>query len=101
MKLQFTKATQAVVPYLEKTEMDALLNAADCSTAQGRRDYTLLLFLYNSGARASEAVQPTIADIDLAQPAVRLLGKVCHSYYISFRRSDGTSACRRRPASFG
>jgi len=74
-RIPFKKATQAVVPYLEKAEIDALLSAPERSTAQGRRDYALLLFLYNSGARASEAAQLTIADIDLAQPAVRLLGK--------------------------
>jgi len=74
-RIPFKKATQAVVPYLEKPEMDALLNAPDRNTKQGRRDYALLLFLYNSGARASEAAQLTIVDIDLAQPAVRLLGK--------------------------
>ena len=34
--------------------MDALLAAPDRNTVLGRRDYTLLLFLYNSGARASE-----------------------------------------------
>lgn len=74
-RIPFKKTTQAAVPYLEKPEMDALLNAPDRNTRQGRRDYALLLFLYNSGARASEAVQLTITDVDLAQPAVRLLGK--------------------------
>lgn len=73
--IPFKKTTQTVVPYLEKVEMDALLNAPDRNTKQGRRDYALLLFLYNSGARASEAAQLTIADTDLVQPAVRLLGK--------------------------
>ena len=41
----------------------------------------MLLFLFNSGSRASEAAQLSIADIDLVQPAVRLLGKgnkICH-----------------------
>ena len=66
-RIPLKKATQAVVPYLEKAELDALLNAPDRNTQQGRRDYALLLFLYNSGARASEAAQLTIADIDLAQ----------------------------------
>lgn len=56
-RIPFKNATQALVPYLEKPEMDALLNAPDRSTKQGRRDYALLLFLYNSGARASEAAQ--------------------------------------------
>lgn len=45
--------------------MDALLSAPDCTTNQGRRDHALLLFLYNSGARASEAAQLSIADLDL------------------------------------
>jgi len=74
-RIPFKKTTQALVPYLEKPEVDALLNAPDRNTAQGRRDYALLLFLYNSGARANEVAQLTIADLDLTQPAVRLLGK--------------------------
>ena len=44
----FKKAPQALVTYLEKAEMDALLAAPDLTTAQGRRDHALLLFLYNS-----------------------------------------------------
>ena len=74
-RIPFKKTVQPGVPYLEKPEMDALLRAPDRDTNQGRRDYALLLFLYNSGARASEAAQLTIANLDLAQPAVRLLGK--------------------------
>jgi site-specific recombinase XerD len=35
--------------------MKALLAALDQQAAQGFRDYALLLFLYNTGARASEA----------------------------------------------
>lgn len=74
-RIPLKKTTQTVVPYLEKEEMDALLCAPDRNTKQGCRDYALLLFLYNSGARASEAAQLTIADIDTAQLSVRLLGK--------------------------
>jgi integrase/recombinase XerD len=46
--------------------MDGLLNAPDQGTAQGRRDYVLLLFLYNTGARADETAQLLIGDLDLA-----------------------------------
>ena len=60
------KAAQTQITYLEKAEMDALLNAPDRQTAQGSRDYALLLFLYNSGARADEAAQLTIADLQIA-----------------------------------
>jgi integrase/recombinase XerD len=72
----FKKTVQPVMDYLEKTEMDALLAAPDQQTAQGLRDYSLLLFLYNTGTRASEAAQTTIADLDLGPSAsVRITGK--------------------------
>lgn len=70
------KSTQASMPYLEKDEMDALLAAPNRRTAQGRRDHRLLLFLYNSGARADEAAHLTIADLNLSSPAsVTIVGK--------------------------
>lgn len=62
--IPFKKTTRTLIPYLDKPEMDALLAAADQNTAQGRRDHALLLFLYNSGARANEAAQLTVADIN-------------------------------------
>ncbi len=63
--IPFKKAPQRPVGYLEKTEMDALLAAPDRSMAQGRRDYAVILFLYNTGSRADEAAQTLIADIHL------------------------------------
>ncbi len=57
------QTTRSSVTYLEKSEMDALLNAPDRSTQQGCRDHALLLFLYNTGARADEAAQMKIADL--------------------------------------
>ncbi len=54
------------VHYLEKEEMDAVLAAPDRGTALGRRDHALLLFLLNTGARASEAAQARISDLELA-----------------------------------
>src|SRR5215813_12782744 len=65
--IPFKKTAQTPITYLEKAEMDALLGAPDRRTAQGRRDYTLLLFLYNTGARADEAAQLRISDLRLAE----------------------------------
>jgi len=48
---------------MENNEMDALLRTPDRATDHGRRDYALLLFLYNSGARATEAAQVLIEDL--------------------------------------
>ena len=76
LRVPFKKSTaRAVIPYLDKSEMDALLAAPDGQTAQGRRDQALLLFLYNSGARASEAAQLLIADLSLSASYVTILGK--------------------------
>jgi len=70
------RTTTPAMPYLDKPEMDALLAVPDRQRPQGRRDYALLLFLYNTGARASEAASTTIADLALDPPSsVRLLGK--------------------------
>jgi len=60
------RALQSTITYLEKSEMDALLNAPDQCTEQGRRDHALLIFLYNTGARADEAAQVKIEDLFLA-----------------------------------
>ncbi len=73
----YKKTTKAVVPYLDKPEIDALLASPDPRTAQGRRDYALLLFLYNSGARADEAAHLTIGDVDSHSSSVSILGKGC------------------------
>ena len=51
------KVARPLVGYLEKDEMDALRKAPDCRTALGRRDYAILLFMYNTGARADEVAQ--------------------------------------------
>jgi site-specific recombinase XerD len=59
------KAPRPLVSYLEKKEMDALLAAPNLSTPQGLRDHALLLFLYNSGARADEAAHVLIGDLQL------------------------------------
>ncbi len=50
--IQAKKGPQSLVTYLEKPEMDALLAAPDHHSRRGRRDYAVLLFLYNTGARA-------------------------------------------------
>jgi integrase/recombinase XerD len=72
----FKKTAKSVMGYLEKAEMDALLAQPDRRTPLGDRDHALLLFLYNSGARADEAAKLTVDNVRLgAQSSVRLHGK--------------------------
>jgi site-specific recombinase XerD len=63
--IPFKKAVRPLVTYLEKEEMDALLAAQDRNTRRGRREHAVLLFLYNSGARADEIAHVRIVDLDL------------------------------------
>ena len=69
------KGVAASITYLEKPEIDALLAAPNRSLSQGARDHALLLFLYNSGARVSEAASLRIGDIDWHARSVRIMGK--------------------------
>jgi site-specific recombinase XerD len=62
--------------YLEKEEIDALLDTPDRRHPQGYRDYAMRLFLYNTGARAQEAADVTVEDFTLdSSPCVRIHGK--------------------------
>ena len=64
--IPFKKGPHSMITYLEKAEMDVLLKASEGVLPQQRRDHAILLFLYNTGARADEAAQMTIANLDLA-----------------------------------
>jgi len=62
--------------YLEPDDVRAVLAQPDLRTATGARDLALLLFLYNTGARISEALSVCADDLHLARPRqVRLHGK--------------------------
>jgi site-specific recombinase XerD len=65
------------VCYLEKPEIDALLNAPNPASALGNRDRALLLFIYNSGARADEVAKLCIEDLSLHSGADSALSSVC------------------------
>jgi integrase/recombinase XerD len=74
--IAFRRTARASLPYLDKSEVDALLAVPDRRTPQGARDHALLLFLFNSGARADEAAHLSIGDLTFGRaPAVKLLGK--------------------------
>jgi site-specific recombinase XerD len=64
--ISFKKAPGDTITYLEKPELDAVLAAAKGPSSQQRRDHALLLFLYNTGARADEAAQVLVGDLNIA-----------------------------------
>jgi integrase/recombinase XerD len=73
--IPFKKAMEPSMTCLDREEIKALLAVPARSTLQGERDYAALLFLYNSGARASELAALTVADLDCYARTVRILGK--------------------------
>jgi integrase/recombinase XerD len=54
LAIPMKREDRKLIAYLTRSEMQALLAAPNPSTWSGRRDYALLLTLYNSGARVSE-----------------------------------------------
>jgi site-specific recombinase XerD len=70
------KTQRPLVTYLEKAEMDDLLAVPNRAAVQGQRDYIVLLFLYNTGARADEVANVKIANLNLAHVPERGMSSV-------------------------
>lgn len=70
------KHESKLLDYLESNEMEAILDGADRGRKAGRRDYALILLLYNTGCRASELAGMARTDIRTGPlPHVEILGK--------------------------
>ncbi len=75
-KIAPTPRQDAHLPeYLYADEMEALLQAPDESTALGQRDRAILEMLYATGVRVSELVAMDVADLQLDQRQIRVIGK--------------------------
>lgn len=76
LALPHKRTERALVTFLTASEVDALLAAPDQRRWIGRRDYTLLALLAQTGLRVSEVTALTVADVELGTGAhVRCLGK--------------------------
>ena len=70
------RAPKPEVNYLEPDEMNALLSGIGRASVEGRRDYALVAFAYQTGARVQEIVSLKARDLQLEPPAqVRIWGK--------------------------
>ena len=70
------RADKKLIGYLTRDEVEALLAAPDRSCWGGRRDYALLLTLYNSGARVSEVTTLNREQVCFGPPTfLQLKGK--------------------------
>ena len=75
--LPFKRGAQALpIEYLERSEIEAVLNSIDRTTGAGRRDYALFALMFNTGARVQEVLNLRRRDVRLDAPCqVRLYGK--------------------------
>jgi site-specific recombinase XerD len=70
------RAAPAETRFLERDEIEALFRGLPRRGRLALRDRTLLLFLYNTGARAQEVADLRVGNLDLGERAlVRLHGK--------------------------
>ena len=66
----------AVLGFLTRPEMEAIIAAPNGRTWTGRRDQALFALLYNSGARVSEAIDLKVSEVVLdVSPVAHLHGK--------------------------
>ena len=74
--LPMKKTDKALIDYLTRDEMNALLAAPDCTTVSGLRDRAMLHLTYAAGLRVSELLALQIGDFsDRSLSMVRVLGK--------------------------
>ncbi|MCY4533748.1 MAG: tyrosine-type recombinase/integrase [Bryobacterales bacterium] len=61
------KAAPQPIGWLGKAEMKALLTVPDRQSHRGRIEHGVLLFLYNTGARVSEATELAVGDLRIGR----------------------------------
>src|SRR5215467_4955517 len=86
------RADRRLIGYLTRPEIDAIVSTPNTRTWIGRRDYALLLTLYNTGARISETLSLRQQNLTFGGTCLlHIKGKECHSYCISSRRRNETT----------
>ncbi len=76
LAIPLKRHSKPLVGFLLREEVQAIITAPDPATWAGQRDQALLATLYNTGARVSEAINITVADLALDGSAnIRLHGK--------------------------
>jgi site-specific recombinase XerD len=92
LRIPTKQAPVVEVRDLDEDEISAILAQPNRLKLEGQRDHVLLAFLFNTGARIQEALDLSVQALRLESPfQVRLFGKECHSYCISFPRRNETT----------
>lgn len=73
LSVPFKRKTTKQIEHFEFSEIQALLSGIDQSKAHGCRDYAMISFMFNTGARVSEVIGMQACDLRLIEPASVLL----------------------------
>ncbi len=76
ISIPLKQSSHRMMEYLEVKEVRAVIDCIDRKKTSGRRDYALLNFLYNTGARVQEACDLRIENVHFdPPPMVTITGK--------------------------
>lgn len=76
LAVPFKKTDSRLVPYLNRDEMQAILDAPDPRTREGIRDRAMLHLAFATGLRVSELIGLRLTDVTLRpEPTIRVQGK--------------------------
>lgn len=73
ISIPLKQSSHRMMGYLEIAEVRALIDCIDRKEASGRRDYALINFLYNTGARVQEACDLCIEHVHFESPPLVII----------------------------
>jgi site-specific recombinase XerD len=73
ISIPLKQTSHRMVEYLEVKEVKAIMDSIDRNSKIGRRDYALLNFFYNTGARVQEVCDLRIENIHLGPPPLAII----------------------------
>jgi integrase/recombinase XerD len=85
-KVKLPKLPELVIPTLTQKEVEKLLDQIDKHSAQGFRDFAILLTFVDSTVRLSELAELKASDIDYEQSYFKVMGKGRKERYVPFGR---------------
>jgi len=82
--VKMPKVPETLVPTFSEKEIEKLLSQPDKDSAEGFRDYCLLLTLVDTGIRLSELANLKADDIDYDQNLLKVMGKGSRERFVPF-----------------
>jgi site-specific recombinase XerD len=74
-QVKIPRPPRKVIPTFSNYQIQQLLSVIDASTADGYRDYTIILTLLDTGLRVSEMCSLRLSDLRLEDGMLKVLGK--------------------------